>query len=94
MDLKNELYLTICNSKHEDVTDFLKVVRSSCSDTSVVLKPFGTAGNNSLQAHKEVLAAASPFLAEILGISCDCDIFITFSDYTLVNIKVFDQHIH
>lgn len=81
MDDKNEL--KILNSNHEDVVYYLKDARTNCNNTNVSLQPYGTSGcKNALQAHKEVLAAASPFLAEILEITCDCDIVISFSDYT------------
>jgi len=78
MEDKNEL--KICSSNHEDVIHYLKAARFDCNNTNVSLQPYGSF--DCLQAHKEVLAAASPFLAEILEISCDCDTTISFFDYT------------
>ena len=83
MDDQDEPCLKICNSNHDDVIDYLKIARTDCCDTNVFLQPFGSYDcKNALRAHKEVLAAASPFLAEILGITCDCDTTVSFSDYT------------
>ena len=81
MGYRNEL--KICYANDEDVIHYLKVARTSCNNTNVSLQPYGSSYcKNALQAHKEVLAAASPFLAEILEVSCDCDTTISFSDYT------------
>ena len=84
----NDMYLKICNSFNL-VTDFFREMRADCTQANVVLQPFGcnsdSDGNNTvLQAHKEILAAASPFLAEILANSCDCKIHLSFSEYSYV----------
>jgi len=93
MGYRNEL--KICYANDEDVIHYLKVARTSCNNTNVSLQPYGSSYcKNALQAHKEVLAAASPFLAEILEVSCDCDTTISFSDYTFNQLKLLLDYIY
>ena len=82
----NQLYLKICNS-FDHVTDFFRELRNDDAHTNVVLRSSDCQGSSGavVHAHKEVLAAASPYLAELMDTSCDdCHVHISFADYTFV----------
>ena len=79
----DELYLKICKTEQDDIVDFLKDVRNNPIKTDVFLH-FDKSHSSHvfLSAHKEVLAAASPYLAELLlQTSNDCDVHISFSEF-------------
>lgn len=81
---EGELYLKICKTLQDDVIDFLKEARKNPIKTDVFFLANDDTQDSlpaSLSAHKEVLAAASPYLAEILETSYDCDVYISFSDF-------------
>jgi hypothetical protein len=91
VDSEDQLYLKICNTL-DHVSDFFRELRSDSSHANVVLQPFvadeyddqTNTPVSGLQAHKEVLAAASPLLAEVMENACDAcdDVHISFADYT------------
>lgn len=81
---EEELHLKICRTLQDDVIDFLKEARKNPIKTDVFFLAYDDKQDGAgapLSAHKEVLAAASPYLAEILETSYDCDIYISFSDF-------------
>lgn len=82
-DTECELYLKICKAHQDDVVGFLKDARVNSFKTDVYLQAFDDSGSikTNFPAHKEVLAAASPYLAELLESTNDCDVHISFSEF-------------
>lgn len=78
-----DLYLKICKAHQNDVIGFLKDARENLFKTDVYLQAFDDSGSSEIYfpAHKEVLAAASPYLAELLDSTDDCDVHISFSEF-------------
>lgn len=83
-EAETELYLKICKTQQDDIVDFLKDARKNSFKADVFLQVFDNSNSSKifLSAHKEVLAAASPYLAELLQeTSNDDDVHISFSDF-------------
>lgn len=82
-DAEGELYLKICKAHQDDVVGFLKDARENSFKTDVYLQAFEDSGSTHTHfpAHKEVLAAASPYLAELLESTDDCDVHISFCEF-------------
>lgn len=80
---KNE-NIKFCNAnRDEDVVEYLKVVKETSLDTDVRL--FAEVNNSVSQtvlAHKQVLAAASPFLAELLVETGDLEACLFLCDFS------------
>uniref|UniRef100_A0A0P4Y3Z1 Zinc finger protein 227 n=1 Tax=Daphnia magna TaxID=35525 RepID=A0A0P4Y3Z1_9CRUS len=94
---EGELYLKICKTLQDDVIDFLKEARKNPIKTDVFFLANDDTQDSlpaSLSAHKEVLAAASPYLAEILETSYDCDVYISFSDFKKSQLKLLLDYIY
>ena len=77
-------YLKFCHADHlESLVEYLGSVSRKSSNTDVFL--YAVSGNtlsDSLFAHKQVLAAASPFLAELLQETGEADANIFFPDFS------------
>ena len=81
---ESESYSVICKTLQDNVFDFIKHARKSRIKPDVFLLAFDDKSGCwriFLSAHKEILAAASPYLAELLETSNDCDIYLSFSEF-------------
>ncbi|XP_057371953.1 zinc finger protein ZFP2-like [Daphnia carinata] len=94
---EGELYLKICKTFQDDAIDFLKEARKNAIKTDVFFLANDDTQDSltaSLSAHKEVLAAASPYLAEILETSYDSDVYISFSGFKKNHLKLLLDYIY
>ena len=97
-EAESDVYLKICETQQNDITVFLKDARKHSVKADVYFQIFNE--NSSLpytvlSAHKEVLAAASPYLAELLlGASSDCDIHISFSEFKYKHVLILSSTIY
>ncbi len=81
---ESESYSIICKTLQGDVCDFIKHARKSHFKPDVFLLACDDnlgSHRRIFQAHKAILAAASPYLAELLETSNDCDIYLSFSEF-------------